>query len=259
MGIRNSLILFFSAMAVSMVILIVFFSLFFKNFDNLITFDTRMPDMAPTLGSVFDPSKSAENSKVEGLEHSTINVPMETASSSGGGGSKPASSETASTEPLLEPGTGAGVPGVTLQDDPEQATGTKPEESPKNADPKTTDPIRTPNINAGSTTGATSPSNTSTKPSTNAKTSTTSTGNTSHQVVLDGFKNKEDAQKAAESLKAKGINPIVKEHKGKPVVQVGSFSNPDNAKQMAEKTGGRVKPAATSAPSTPSSPPVPGE
>jgi cell division septation protein DedD len=255
MGIRNSLILFFSAMAVSMVILIVFFSLFFKNFDNLITFDTRMPDMAPTLGSVFDPSKSAENSKVEGLEHSTINVPMETASSGGVGGTKPASTDTTTTEPLLEPGTGAGVPGVTLQDDPDNAHDAKPEEQLN----KTVDPMRTPNINAGSTTGGTSPSNTSTKPSTNAKTSTTSSGNTSHQVVLDGFKNKEDAQKAADSLKAKGINPIVKEHKGKPVVQVGSFSNPDNAKQMAEKTGGRVKPATASAPPTPTAPPVPGE
>jgi cell division septation protein DedD len=258
MGIRNSLILFFSAMAVSMVILIVFFSLFFKNFDNLITFDTRMPDMAPTLGSVFDPSKSAENSRVEGLEHSTINVPMETVSSSSVGTSKPASGDTATTDPLLEPGTGAGVPGVTLQDDTQPSTDSQPEESPKNIGTKNIDPMRTPTLNSGSTPGGAVKPSTSTKPSTSPTKASSTSGNTSHQVVLEGFKNKEDAQKAAESLKAKGINPIVKEHKGKPVVQVGSFSNPDNAKQMAEKTGGRVKPAATSS-SQASAPPVPGE
>jgi hypothetical protein len=75
MGVRNVLILFFSAMAVSLVILIVFFSLFFKNFDNLITFDTKLPESAPELNGFFDNQNADPNSKADGVAHSTINVP----------------------------------------------------------------------------------------------------------------------------------------------------------------------------------------
>jgi hypothetical protein len=76
MGPRNLLILFFSTVAVSLVILIIFFSLFFKNVD--LNFNTRLPESAPDIGRQFGstPTMSPE-SKADGLMRSTVNVPPE--------------------------------------------------------------------------------------------------------------------------------------------------------------------------------------
>ncbi|HEY9687668.1 MAG TPA: hypothetical protein V6C52_11895 [Coleofasciculaceae cyanobacterium] len=76
MGPRNLLILFFSTVAVSLVILIIFFSLFFKNVD--LSFNTKLPDSAPDLGKIYgDDFKMNPDSKANGLQRSTVNVPPE--------------------------------------------------------------------------------------------------------------------------------------------------------------------------------------
>jgi cell division protein FtsN len=62
-----------------------------------------------------------------------------------------------------------------------------------------------------------------------------------HQVLMEGFASRQDAQKTAESLKAQGYKPIVRESNGKAVVQLGTFSNRTNAQSLAEKTGARVQ------------------
>jgi hypothetical protein len=80
MGIRNLLILFLSALAISLVILVVFFSLFFKNVD--LTFDTHPPEAAPELDQFVKDQgglkQPPDPSKAEGIFRSTINVPDET-------------------------------------------------------------------------------------------------------------------------------------------------------------------------------------
>jgi hypothetical protein len=74
MGPKNLLILFFSTVAVSLVILIIFFSLFFKNVN--LDFNTRLPESAPVVGSRFnDTSTMSPDSKADGLMRSTVNVP----------------------------------------------------------------------------------------------------------------------------------------------------------------------------------------
>lgn len=74
MGPRNLLILFFSTVAVSLVILIIFFSLFFKNVN--LDFNTRLPESAPDIGSRFNASSTmSPDSKADGLSRSTVNVP----------------------------------------------------------------------------------------------------------------------------------------------------------------------------------------
>lgn len=75
MGPRNLLILFFSTVAVSLVILIIFFSLFFKNVN--LDFNTRLPESAPDVGSRFKVESATMNpeSKADGLTRSTVNVP----------------------------------------------------------------------------------------------------------------------------------------------------------------------------------------
>lgn len=75
MGPRNLLILFFSTVAVSLVILIIFFSLFFKNLD--INFNAKLPESAPDLGTLYSHEDASMQSKAEGLLRSTINVPPE--------------------------------------------------------------------------------------------------------------------------------------------------------------------------------------
>lgn len=76
MGPRNLLILFFSTVAVSLVILIIFFSLFFKNVD--LNFNTRLPESAPDIGQQYSNSSTMNpDSKADGLLRSTVNVPPE--------------------------------------------------------------------------------------------------------------------------------------------------------------------------------------
>lgn len=77
MGPRNLLILFFSTVAVSLVILVIFFSLFFKNID--LNFNTKLPQSAPDIGGIYESGKGGMNpdSKAEGLLRSTVNVPPE--------------------------------------------------------------------------------------------------------------------------------------------------------------------------------------
>ena len=75
MGPRNLLILFFSTVAVSLVILIIFFSLFFKNVD--LNFNAKLPESAPDLGTLYSAKEETMQSKAEGLLRSTINVPPE--------------------------------------------------------------------------------------------------------------------------------------------------------------------------------------
>lgn len=75
MGPRNLLILFFSTVAVSLVILIIFFSLFFKNVD--LNFNARLPESAPDLGNLYGKQEETMQSKAAGLLRSTINVPPE--------------------------------------------------------------------------------------------------------------------------------------------------------------------------------------
>jgi hypothetical protein len=76
MGPRNLLILFFSTVAVSLVILVIFFSLFFKNLD--LNFNTKLPQSAPEVGDMYTKGSTMNpESKAGGLLRSTVNVPPE--------------------------------------------------------------------------------------------------------------------------------------------------------------------------------------
>ncbi|MEM0951605.1 MAG: hypothetical protein AAGI66_05605 [Cyanobacteria bacterium P01_H01_bin.74] len=78
---KNLLLLFLSTVALSLIVLIIFFSLFFKNVD--VSFNTRMPDTAPEVETLNSrnpllPAALPENrSKSSGLNHATISVPPE--------------------------------------------------------------------------------------------------------------------------------------------------------------------------------------
>jgi len=77
MGPRNLLILFFSAVAVSLVILIILSSLVFKNLS--LDFNTHMPETTPDIGTQFSSQTQSMNpdSKADNVSRATVNVPPE--------------------------------------------------------------------------------------------------------------------------------------------------------------------------------------
>jgi hypothetical protein len=79
MGPRNLLILFFSAVAVSLVILIILSSLVFKNLS--LDFNTHLPETTPDIGRQFSTQTQSMNpdSKADSVSRATVNVPPENA------------------------------------------------------------------------------------------------------------------------------------------------------------------------------------
>lgn len=71
MGPRNLTILFISTVAVSLVLLILFFSLFFKNVD--LSFDTKMPESAPDLGNFYKDGQA--HTKGDNVGGANVRVP----------------------------------------------------------------------------------------------------------------------------------------------------------------------------------------
>lgn len=92
---KNLILLFCSTVALSLVILIIFFSLFFKNVD--LSFNTRLPDSAPNVSLQSEElSVPVEPSKADGVAHATINVPPEV---------KPPEDDRTKYEEILDPST----------------------------------------------------------------------------------------------------------------------------------------------------------
>ena len=238
MGPRNLLILFFSTIAVSLVILIIFFSLFFKNVD--LTFDTKMPESAPELRDRY---KNGGNLEGEGgLFRSNINVPSEfrgidPSAVKPGSAEAPAEEEeevsetdeqaTTETEQQEAP-TPDTAPVPDSHDDqdraparPEPAPAPKPElpkpQAPKPAEPK---PDLQPVVPPATPTGK------------------KDSGGGSYQVYMDGFGNREAA-----AAKAAEVGGVVRQQGSGYVVQMGVFSSKENADSMANKSGAKVRAA----------------
>ncbi|MEB3288150.1 MAG: hypothetical protein VKJ04_11690 [Vampirovibrionales bacterium] len=77
MGPRNLMILFISTVALSLVLLILVFSLFFKNVD--LSFDTKMPDSAPDLSNFYKDDKTPSETRGDNVNRSNVNVPANSA------------------------------------------------------------------------------------------------------------------------------------------------------------------------------------
>jgi hypothetical protein len=73
MTLRQLFILFSSATATSLIVLLLFFGLFFESFD--ITFDTKLPDAAPDFQQWSLPS--GRPSVTDALGRAVLNVPVE--------------------------------------------------------------------------------------------------------------------------------------------------------------------------------------
>jgi hypothetical protein len=223
MGVRHFLILFFSAMAVSLVILIVFFSLFFKNID--LTFDIRMPESAPELQG----TQSNDSFQAQGTSRSTINVP---GAEPVGAGLHPKASatEVPLQERPVEEDTLPELPALPPLEDTlrQQDPFTPLPREPKPDLPR--EPLPKLDPAPGSAPAADAPPVTQPKPA-----KPVDSGR--YQVIIN-LGSADAAQAEYDRLKAQGMNPIVRGDS----LQLGIFTNKDNAESFARQMGAQVRP-----------------
>ncbi len=213
MGARKILILFFSTMTVSLVILIVLFNLFFKNIN--MDFETKNPESAPTIKIEQDlgnENNTLENEpdlsgiytrsadfKAKGVTQSKVRVP----------GQRLTSTQT------------------QVQTRPKKKSVENPSSSSFPPAPKivnssghiTKAPMLQPKIPRVPVPGA----------------------HTLYQVYIDGFTSKSDAQTKVAQLKASGIDAFVNTSGRHPIVKLGTFSSPEGAQVLASQHGAKVK------------------
>ncbi len=138
MGPRNLLILFFSAVAVSLVILIILSSLVFKNLS--LDFNTHMPESTPDIGRQFTGAGPTMNpdSKADNVSRATVNVPPESvepvaeACKAGAKDKAPVTDNApVSDDSVLENNTPLPLGDTVETDSPPVASPAKPEKSTK--------------------------------------------------------------------------------------------------------------------------------
>jgi hypothetical protein len=286
MGVRNFLILFFAAMAISLVILVVFFSLFFKNID--LNFNTKMPESAPNpLQEKAQPviksiPSNHDHFKADGVQRATVNVPSDKApatspnlspSITGNNNSvgigvntdapvpdtkvSPKSTAT-KTDTTLTPSNpttpNTGDPAVSREaTSPPASPSGGVQTSPSPPAPRApkphirpytppTDPTSPSPRQQLAPTVAPTPDNNTPPTQEEPPVPTGTIPSQQHQVYLDHFTTPEQAQATAEKLKAQGIEALVRlnQHR-RPVVQIGTFNNLNNAEQIASKTGAKLR------------------
>lgn len=263
MGPRNLLILFFSTVAVSLVILIIFFSLFFKNVD--LNFNTRLPDSAPDVGGLYrapDELESAlpeldPNSKTAGLMRSSVHVPpdhhepaaasRDEADSEGpipadllppisddamlddGGPIPPMPSPSAESTSATSTPASSATPALQPLVPPSNPAPSAERARP--AAPPATEPAAGPPVPLQQGQATPPPTQASTA---NSKPSTT------YRVVLGHYDNRESASAAAERVSGSGVNPIIRPVNNRFTVQLGNFSSRQNAEALARQTGASI-------------------
>ncbi len=217
MGVRNILILFFSTMAVSLVILIVLFNLVFKNFE--MEFDTRIPESAPTLESLGD-REGADGFKAENVLNSSVRVPD---GYSGAPVTKTSTAEGAGETDSQRQGShnDADTPVAEIINPPE----------PGQAVP----PTPPPGIRPGT------PDSEPHRPAIPTAHIEPEPANTLYQVYIDGFASEEAARAKVDALKAGGVESFVSTAGGRPVVKLGTFSSRESADAVASQNGAKVR------------------
>lgn len=240
MGPRNLLILFFSTVAVSLVILIIFFSLFFKNVD--LNFNTRLPQSAPVIGGLSEDGEPMDpHSKASGLMRSTVNVPPEFRGQEASTEEKQADVEVSDSEMppvsddvMLDSEHEPPVPGRTTPvatsstDKDKDKKEKKPSATPAPPAEKPLQPLIPPPAPVERTpSGPPVPEEGAAVPS--------------YRVVLGSYANRDEADAAAARATSQGATAIVKQSGNRYSVQLGHFSNRQNAEALAGKTGASVE------------------
>ncbi len=223
MGARKILILFFSTMTVSLVILIVLFNLVFKNLN--MDFETKTPESAPTiqveqseeteepdLSEIYDTSADFQT---KGVNQSKVKVPGHVVAPS---------PEELKQEKLKQ------------KELEEQAEKESLKEAEKQA--KQNSPSAPKVVNSS---GNRSKAPTVTLKKKKLPEAPTPDRQALYQVYMDGFSSEADARAKVDRLKASGVDAFVNTSGRQPIVKLGTFSSPEGAQALASQHGAKVK------------------
>lgn len=247
MGLRNILVLFFSALAISLVVLMIFFSLFFDQMD--LSFNTRLPDAAPNLAGDTplppdgeDVAPEAGGWSLGGLygQEAIINVPSEKR-----GGPEAPPFVGVETPVLGEPGKNPGpLQSSTTTDPALSGEDSETDLDAPSADEESTRPSseKQPSSSASPTEQRSAPAPTPAAPPTTNDGQANNAAPTLYRVYVGGFSSPQEARTAAQRFSQLGLNPVVKSHHGQLVVQLGIFSTLESAQRLSQQTGAAVEP-----------------
>lgn len=211
---RRMILLFLSAMTVSVIIMVIVYGVFIKDMDFSI--DVRNPESAPSplerAEDDAEPDVLAEPSAP--VEAATVKTPEDA--------KKAAEAEKQADKTETEPAPAPGEPVETMEDEPapEPVELVSPP-VPKKAPSEPAQPQSTP-ARPGLTGSAESAS-------------------TLHYVYMDGFSSREAAEMAIKQLQSRGVSasPYVRQHNGQIILQFGVYSDRSNADAMARQLRGQ--------------------
>jgi SPOR domain len=265
MGLRNILVLFFSAMAITLVVLIIFFSMFFEHLN--FSFNTRLPDTAPTIAQPGETPDDLAKAPEETFDpfsarEAELNVPSEAAKIT----APPAPYMGAEAdlpvtpEPKAEPSpsalprsasssssTGANEQGNGGREGNQDGSSTMNEDgSPvtPNASPaseqQTPPPVRRPLPPVPRSAPTPPPALHPTQPPPSSSASA-SPSRALYRVYVAGFETSAQAQQAAARYSGLGLRPTVKSINGRTILQLGVFASRDTAQRTAATAGAAIE------------------
>ena len=217
MGARNLLILFFSALAISLVLLILVLAIFFEPLD--LTFKTHLPEAAPTSAQIESKLPGEEDSAQDEIPLTpepkpslSIKVPGESQTKSSAPTNKTAA-EAPEKPSETKPTVGPPLPDAPTKQEPpsEKPVPEQAKQPKKPGTPVQASPIKAP------------------------------ASATLFRVYVTGFSSLSDAQMAASRYASLGVNPTARSLNGRPVLQLGVFSNKAHATTLANQTGAAVQ------------------
>ncbi|MBK8189984.1 MAG: hypothetical protein IPK79_05985 [Vampirovibrionales bacterium] len=233
MGFRRILILFFSTMTVSLVILLVLFNLVFKNID--LSFDTKTPESAPILEDEGPPAEF----KAANTGSAVVRVPGSPAFVA------PAIAPTtqvqtpppqSAQEAVVESPSHAPPTLVQVEPPPPAAPALRrpmtPPPPPVTRTLEPPDPAFEPRLRPRVAPPAPTPVATPPAPK------------TLYQVYVDGYGSDTEARAAAETLKGRGVEAFSGLSGGRHVVKLGTFSSRESAEAVAGQNGAKIRPIA---------------
>lgn len=246
MGPRNMLILFFSTLCVSLVLLIILFSFGFKDVD--LEFNTKLPESAPSLGDIYKEEGEPKDSRVEGVTTATIRVPQSGRPLDSINGISP----TEDVAPELQEEQKSEETQAPTPDNPDGKKDAKKDEKSKkdkkdandDSGVKTAEEAPVPELKPlipqkekPKTVEAKKPEPKEEAP----EPKKVEKPGTAYQVYKDGFSTREAAEAAAAQMGGAGTQPFVRSAGSGYIVQVGVFGSKENADSVAGKTGAKVR------------------
>ncbi len=204
MGKRKLFLLFLSAMSVSIIIMVIIYGLFIKDFD--FTFDVRNPETAPSPIDAFQASESNYVEEEKPGAAARVKTPDEEQAKEAAKTEESREKRQEAQEPQQQEETITDVIPLEPQVDP----ATEPM-VPVPADPRQ-------NEDGGSNEAV-------------------DAGPSLHYVYLDGFSSKNAAEHAIQQLQDRNLaaRPYIRQHRGEIILQFGVFGDRANAKAMADK------------------------